>query len=416
MPWSETKDSRSPRASTSPGLERHDGRARGRAAHLLQRHAAALRLPPLDSYADREAAASVFSAGIGIPFGQGMFSVSAGAGQDDQLSSHQFPYPADYLGDQFAADPRPGSRTRASAWAWADTLNSRTPTAEPAAPTGGAPGEENDTVNSYAASCRSCGPGRPRRPPAARAAERAADDGLMRLHLIWTNDIHGHIAPEAGPVHESGVPAARWAAAPRRPRYIKDVRAEAAAAGEPVLLVDVGDIFQGTPIGNKTQGDGGDRVLQRHRLRLRACRATTTSTWAARTSSACAGMSDFPLLCANLRGEDDRQDRGLVPADADARRAGREDRRDRHHHPGHARHVLPREHQGPGIPAHGADRGEVPGRAEGAGRRPDLPGHPRGAALSTRRRAGRRSPAPSRDRDRRRADRQPTAATTPTAA
>ena len=37
-------------------------------------------------------------------------------------------------------------------------------------------------------------------------------------------------------------------------RYIRRVRDEAAAAGESVLLVDVGDMFQGTPIGNKTEG------------------------------------------------------------------------------------------------------------------------------------------------------------------
>jgi len=27
-------------------------------------------------------------------------------------------------------------------------------------------------------------------------AQAADDDGLLRLHLMWTNDMHGHIAPE----------------------------------------------------------------------------------------------------------------------------------------------------------------------------------------------------------------------------
>ena len=24
----------------------------------------------------------------------------------------------------------------------------------------------------------------------------SGDDGLLRIHLLWTNDLHGHIAPE----------------------------------------------------------------------------------------------------------------------------------------------------------------------------------------------------------------------------
>ena len=31
----------------------------------------------------------------------------------------------------------------------------------------------------------------------AGPAVAANDDGLLRLHLMWTNDMHGHIAPEA---------------------------------------------------------------------------------------------------------------------------------------------------------------------------------------------------------------------------
>ncbi len=41
---------------------------------------------------------------------------------------------------------------------------------------------------------------------------------------------------------------------PSAANYIKRLRAQAEADGEPVLLVDVGDMFQGTPIGTKTEG------------------------------------------------------------------------------------------------------------------------------------------------------------------
>ena len=81
---------------------------------------------------------------------------------------------------------------------------------------------------------------------------RAADDPL-RLHLIWTNDVHGHIAPEPARFMNPEFPPP-LGGAPSAAAYIKRVRAEAEAAGEPVILMDVGDIFQGTPIGSKTEG------------------------------------------------------------------------------------------------------------------------------------------------------------------
>ena len=30
----------------------------------------------------------------------------------------------------------------------------------------------------------------------ATPAATGADDGLLRINLLWTNDVHGHIAPE----------------------------------------------------------------------------------------------------------------------------------------------------------------------------------------------------------------------------
>lgn len=81
----------------------------------------------------------------------------------------------------------------------------------------------------------------------------AAGDGLLRIHLMWTNDVHGHIAPEPARFMNPEFPPPLGGAASAA-AYIKRVRERAAAAGEAVLLVDVGDMFQGTPIGNKTQG------------------------------------------------------------------------------------------------------------------------------------------------------------------
>ena len=79
------------------------------------------------------------------------------------------------------------------------------------------------------------------------------EEGILRLHLLWTNDMHGHIAPEGAKFMNPAFPPPLGGGASAA-NYIKEVRAKAAAAGEEVLLVDVGDMFQGTPIGNKTKG------------------------------------------------------------------------------------------------------------------------------------------------------------------
>jgi 5'-nucleotidase/UDP-sugar diphosphatase len=79
------------------------------------------------------------------------------------------------------------------------------------------------------------------------------DDGILRLHLLWTNDLHGHIAPEPARFMNPEFPPPLGGGASAA-RYIKEVRTRAAASGDEVLLVDVGDMFQGTPIGSKTQG------------------------------------------------------------------------------------------------------------------------------------------------------------------
>jgi 2',3'-cyclic-nucleotide 2'-phosphodiesterase (5'-nucleotidase family) len=88
------------------------------------------------------------------------------------------------------------------------------------------------------------------------AADPATDvdgDGILRVHLIWTNDLHGHIAPEPARFMNPEFPPPLGGGASAA-RYIKEIRAKAAATGDEVLLVDVGDLFQGTPIGTKTQG------------------------------------------------------------------------------------------------------------------------------------------------------------------
>ncbi len=129
-------------------------------------------------------------------------------------------------------------------------------------------------------------------------ARGGADDGVIRLHLMWYNDLHGHIAPEPARFMNPDYPPPLGGGASAA-NYIKEVRAKAEAAGEPVFLVDVGDFFQGTPVGSKTQGTAvvdfynslgplfcvpGNHDFDQGRENLERL----------------VKLADYPFLCANL--------------------------------------------------------------------------------------------------------------------
>jgi len=129
----------------------------------------------------------------------------------------------------------------------------------------------------------------------------AADDGMVRLHLIWTNDVHGHVAPEPARFMNPAFPPPLGGGASLL-NYVKQVREQAAAAGEHVLLVDAGDVFQGAPVGSKTKGDavveffntaGYDAIVPGNHdfdMGRENCERLARAT-------------DAPWLCANLRDE-----------------------------------------------------------------------------------------------------------------
>ncbi len=58
-----------------------------------------------DSYAERDASVSVFSAGVGAPIGGGMLSASLELSKVASVLGHQFPYPDDFFGDNFLSEP-----------------------------------------------------------------------------------------------------------------------------------------------------------------------------------------------------------------------------------------------------------------------------------------------------------------------
>lgn len=133
------------------------------------------------------------------------------------------------------------------------------------------------------------------------AAVDGDDDGVARLHLIWTNDLHGHIAPEEARFMNPEFPPPLGGGASMA-RYVNGVRAAAAAAGEDVLVVDVGDFFQGTPVGSKTRGDAVIEFFNQMRFDVMVP-GNHDFDMGRDNQERLAGLTDIPWVCANLREE-----------------------------------------------------------------------------------------------------------------
>lgn len=75
----------------------------------------------------------------------------------------------------------------------------------------------------------------------------AAENGLKRLVILHTNDMHSHLDPFS----ETDPKYAGQGGMARRASLIKQIRAE----GHSTLLLDAGDVFQGTPYFNLFKGE-----------------------------------------------------------------------------------------------------------------------------------------------------------------
>ncbi len=73
----------------------------------------------------------------------------------------------------------------------------------------------------------------------------AGDDGLMTLSVIFTNDMHGGIDRTGATFMNREFPPPLGGGA-SAVNYISALRERAAAEGNHVLVLDQGDIFQGT--------------------------------------------------------------------------------------------------------------------------------------------------------------------------
>ena len=75
----------------------------------------------------------------------------------------------------------------------------------------------------------------------------------LKIHLLFTNDLHGGIAPSKAWFMNPEFPPDLGGGASMF-TYVKEIRQQAAAEGSEVLLLDGGNIFQGTPLGMADSG------------------------------------------------------------------------------------------------------------------------------------------------------------------
>ena len=75
----------------------------------------------------------------------------------------------------------------------------------------------------------------------------------LKIHILFTNDLHGGIAPSKAWFMNPEFPPDLGGGASML-TYVEEIRKEAIAEGAEVLLLDGGNIFQGTPLGMADSG------------------------------------------------------------------------------------------------------------------------------------------------------------------
>jgi 5'-nucleotidase len=83
--------------------------------------------------------------------------------------------------------------------------------------------------------------------PLVAAAAPGRQSGPATLRIVHTNDHHGHLDPLL-------VDGVQLGGVSRRVTLVNSLRAESAARQEPMLLLDAGDVFEGTPFFERYQG------------------------------------------------------------------------------------------------------------------------------------------------------------------
>jgi 2',3'-cyclic-nucleotide 2'-phosphodiesterase (5'-nucleotidase family) len=124
----------------------------------------------------------------------------------------------------------------------------------------------------------------------------------VRLTILHTNDLHGQLDPlPASPVRAvlRGKPVGGFA---HLASMVRSARKEAAARGAHLLLLDAGDLYQGTPVGNETRGEAVVAAMN-----ALAYDAVTLGNhefdYGLQNIARLAELAEWPLLAANVGGD-----------------------------------------------------------------------------------------------------------------
>jgi 2',3'-cyclic-nucleotide 2'-phosphodiesterase (5'-nucleotidase family) len=121
----------------------------------------------------------------------------------------------------------------------------------------------------------------------------------VTLIVLHTNDLHGQLDPQPASPRRAvlrGKPAGGFA---HLATMVRAVRKEAAGR---VVLLDAGDIFQGTPIGNETRGDAVIECMNALAYHAGAL-GNHEFDFGIPNMLRLVKRADFPVLAANMTGE-----------------------------------------------------------------------------------------------------------------
>ena len=129
----------------------------------------------------------------------------------------------------------------------------------------------------------------------ARAGEPA------RLIVLHTNDLHGQLDPLPKSPVRPVLRGRRAGGLAHLATMVRAIRKEAADTGAHVLLLDGGDLFQGTAVGNETRGTAVLDVMKEIGYDAAAV-GNHEFDYGLENCLRLAKASAFPLLCANASG------------------------------------------------------------------------------------------------------------------
>jgi len=122
------------------------------------------------------------------------------------------------------------------------------------------------------------------------------------LNILHTNDVHGGIAPaEASfmnPDFPPGIGGGAWIAT-----YVDHVRQQCESSGEYSLLIDCGDIWQGTPVGNYNSGEFMMEWMNSMDYDMMTL-GNHDFDHGADVALRNAELADFPVICTNFLTDD----------------------------------------------------------------------------------------------------------------